>query len=499
MNYLINAKSYELILKEKNNLDNNMNNNNNLIYSTFQNSSNSNKPKIINDSNKNTIARNNKLDKDKIILNYKENNLQPNSIPNYYSKKLDCAALSIKKPKLINEKSRNYILNNQNKSINKEKIKNLFFFGEKRDFSLGKNIKTSRNNVKYTNDNNANNIFNSTETFKKDFPKSQRKTKEKKFNISNSNIIKNNLQLNINKEFNSKSNKDLFPSLNTKEEISNKFEFNNDKTNNKDIKSNNLNKDINISNNKENIKNSLSIKEKAYYILSKSKVLNLCERIIFSRSTKKISSLISKEDILKSNELIINNKIKKLEEKLNNYNKEIEVPFSPSKISSISLNFIMKEDEDDFKNAILNKYITEEDEKYYYFIYIQLLLLLLGEEIDENYLEKKGINILYKVLLKKNCINIKDYLYKLFISKQIKEEKFKMEIIDKYIELFEELPDLIKYEGEIKDIKFISFSYYILNEVNNYFKTLKNSIKVKNEIQSYIDSLKTKIKKLNKK
>ena len=253
------------------------------------------------------------------------------------------------------------------------------------------------------------------------------------------------------------------------------------------------------SHNKELIKKSLSIKEKAYYILTKSKVLNLCERIIFSRSTKKISSLISKEDILKSNELVINNKIKKLEEKIHEYNKEIEAPFSPSKISTISLNLIMKEDEDDFKNAILYENITDENEKYYYFIYIQLLLLLQGEEIDEIDLEKKGIIILYKKLIKNKCTNIKDYLYKLFISKTIKTEKINIEIIDKYNELFEELPDLIKYDGEIKNIKFISFSYYILNEANNHLKTIKNSIKVKNEIQNYIDSLKNKIKKINKK
>ena len=368
--------------------------------------------------------------------------------------------------------------------------------GEKIDIALGKNIKTSRNNAKNTNDNYINNIFNSTEKYKKDFPKSQRKSKDNKYNISNTNI-NNNLDLNSNNDFITKSNKEAFPLLNTNEKISNKLELTNNI--NKDInEKNKLNVNMN-SHNKEIIKKSLSIREKAYYILTKSKVLNLCERIIFSRSTKKISSLISKEDILKSNELVINNKIKKLEQKINEYNKEIEAPFSPSKISTISLNLIMKEDEDDFKNAILYEYITDENEKYYYFIYIQLLLLLQGEEIDEIDLEKKGINILYKKLIKNKCINIKDYLYKLFISKTIKIVKINIEIIDKYNQLFEELPDLIKYDGEIKNIKFISFSYYILNEANNHLKTIKNSIKVKNEIQNYIDSLKNKIKKLNKK
>ena len=260
----------------------------------------------------------NKQEREKNILNNKENNLQTNSKSNYFSKRLDFITLPIKKTKLIIEPDRNYSLNKQYQNVNIEKRKNKFLSGEKIDIALGKNIKTSRNNAKNTNDNYINNIFNSTEKYKKDFPKSQRKEKDNKYIISNTNI-NNNLDLNSNNDFITKSNKEAFPLLNTNEKISNKLELTNNI--NKDInEKNKLNVNMN-SHNKELIKKSLSIKEKAYYILTKSKVLNLCERIIFSRSTKKISSLISKEDILKSNELVINNKIKKLEEKINEYNK----------------------------------------------------------------------------------------------------------------------------------------------------------------------------------
>ena len=51
---------------------------------------------------------------------------------------------------------------------------------------------------------------------------------------------------------------------------------------------------------KEKIKD-LSQKEKAYFILSQSKLLQLKERIIFSRSTENIRSLISIKEMINSN------------------------------------------------------------------------------------------------------------------------------------------------------------------------------------------------------
>ena len=110
--------------------------------------------------------------------------------------------------------------------------------------------------------------------------------------------------------------------------------------------------------------NSLSIKEKACYILTKSDILNLKQKIIFSRSCSNLRSITSPKDIINS---YINNKIKELEEKIKKFSNKMESPFSPSKLSSISLNLISKEDEEDFKYLE----IKEENEKYYYFVYIK--------------------------------------------------------------------------------------------------------------------------------
>jgi hypothetical protein len=55
------------------------------------------------------------------------------------------------------------------------------------------------------------------------------------------------------------------------------------------------------------------------------------------------------------------------------------------------------------------------------------------------------------------------------------------------------MPDLIKYQGEIKNCRFISFSYFLLHEIYNYWIKFKNVEDVKIKAQSYIQSLKNKI------
>ena len=502
--------------------------NNSKFNSTCKNLTNAIKPKIINDNpklnvNKNKISFNKKSKKEKenLIKNYKESNIKKFS-SNSISKKLDLGTIPVNQTKmLIFKPNKDYSLfNSSAQSKSNEKRKNKFLFGDNKETPL-KNFNSSRNNNKINL--NDNKYLNSFELKEISNPKINRENKLNNLNLNNNSkaSIKLNKELNSNKEFINKSNKETYLSINKNENDSDKLEFNSNLFNNntnkiniKDMKSlniyNNTNKDMSNKNkliltssttnhiaHEAKIK-SLTKKEKAFYILSKSKVLNLRERIIFSKSTKNISSLISIKDILKSSELSIKNKIKEFEIKLNECKRAIESPFSPSKISSISLNLIMKEDEDEFKNIITNKIIKDENEKYYYFIYIQLLLLLLGENVNEDDIEENGINILYKNLAKKDYIYLKDYLHKLFIAKELRIEVFKGEIIDKFNEVFEELPDIIKYDGPIKNIRFISFSYFILSEAYNYFKNLKQYFQIKNEIQGYIDGLNDKLNKLNK-
>ena len=181
---------------------------------------------IVSNNKKNIFVKMNSQERDKIILNYKENNIQVNSKSNNFSKKLDLITLTIRKTKyLIEQKINCTIFNTQNQSRSDEKRKNKFLFGEK---SLGRNTKTSRNNIKNINDNI---IFNPSEKLEKDFP-TIKKEKENKFaNVINNNktfndnAMKNNIELNLSNDFVTRSNKDLFPSLYIIEKNSNQLEF----------------------------------------------------------------------------------------------------------------------------------------------------------------------------------------------------------------------------------------------------------------------------------
>ena len=513
LNRVISTKSYDLLIKDKNNSEINKNN---LINPNNKHSTYIFKSKITNDNSKlignikNTFAnKRNRQDSEKMIHNYNEDSL--NKFNNTISKKIGLVSIPIKQSKLILfEQNKNLtLLRTQGKTRSNEKRNNKFLFPENREIQLERII---ANNSK------ANKKVTSKEKKNIQICHSQKNTKEN-FNKENNNFktkIKNN-NINIINEFNvNKTHKDFFPSINNKENV-NKLISNPNKSNIKEINknnkindSNNINKDKNnklILNINENINNgninnneiqmkSLSKKEKALYILSQSNVLSLCEKIIFSRATENIRKLISIKDILKSNEIFIKNKIKELEIKLINYNKIIENPFTPTRTAIISLNLIMKDDEDDFKYFDSN--IIDENEKYYYYIYINLLYSLLGGEFKENNFENIDVNAVYDKLSKKGFNSFKDYLYQIFILHKYKKEFFNEKIIDKFNELFEEIPNLIKYEGEIKNNKFICFSYFILYEVNCYWKKYKEYTQLIFKIKNSIELLKKKISFINK-
>lgn len=272
---------------------------------------------------------------------------------------------------------------------------------------------------------------------------------------------------------------------------------NNDKSeNSKNISEilNNIN-NINKKNKELKIK-SLSIREKSYYILAKSNILNLKEKIIFSQANKKIRSLISIKDIKKIHESFIKDKIKELEEKIINYNEIIETHFTPSKTAIISLNIIKKEDENNFKNFLVNSGDLEEKEKNYYFKYIELLYILLKNSLNENNIETIDINTLYNELNKKGFKSCKDFLYEIFISQKTLNA-YDSQKMDKFSEIFDELPDFIKHQGEIKNNRFISFSYFLLHEIYIYWNKLKEFLNLKGKAQFDIECLKKKISRLS--
>ena len=252
---------------------------------------------------------------------------------------------------------------------------------------------------------------------------------------------------------------------------------------NNDIAKNNPDLKINVKN--------LTSKEKACILLTQSKILQLPERIIFSRASENVKSLIPIKDIISSNEIFLKQKMKQIQFDLINYNKKLETPFTPSKTADISLNIIKKEDEDLFKDLINNYQNLEENEQKYYKTYLCLLYILLGEDLKQIKYENINSNLLFDKLNKKGYENFKDYLYINFIKQKTKilnDDK----LMDKFDELYITLPDLIKQPGIIKNNKFIHFSYFLIKEIYEYRKNLKRIKGIKNRTKDYLDILKKK-------
>jgi hypothetical protein len=304
----------------------------------------------------------------------------------------------------------------------------------------------------------------------------------------------------INQKLNSTIGNGVLKNSSSQNEIVNqkKITFSKDKNiynrndESKATKTNSINNDTKNTIDESKLK-SLTGREKAYYVLSQSMVLELRDRIFFSRMTEKLRSLTSVKEIQKTNDSYVKNKVKELEQKVLNYNTAINTQFIPSKIAMISINLIMENDEDDFINFIKNNEHIEEKEKNYYDIYVGLLFILLRENYDENHKEENNINSLYDKLDKKGYESLKDYLYEIFISQKNGRQIYNESRIKKFNELFEKLPDLVKYQGEIKNCKFISFSYFLIHELYIYWDKIKGIHDVKNKAQAYIKYLKSQI------
>jgi hypothetical protein len=385
--------------------------------------------------------------------------------------------------KNINDDNNTYLNYTRNLTNNNMRNKNGYN-------SIKENKNKSTDELPYLNNNNSNNMnlnkSNLNKTLKDNYIN---------ININNDSINqKNNSTLDNNIKKNSNSQKEI---VNQK-----KITFSKDKNifnkldESKSTKTNNTN--ININNDTKNTFDELKLKsltsrEKAYYTLSQSMILGLRDRIFFSRMTEKLRSMTSVKEIQKANDSYIKNKIKELEQKILDYNTAINTPFTPSKIAMISINLIMENDEDDFINFIKNKEHIEQKEKNYYDIYVGLLFVLLRENYDENNKEENNITSLCDKLDKKGFENFKDYLYEIFISQKNGRQIYNESRINKFNELFEKLPDMIKYQGEIKNCKFISFSYFLIHELYIYWNKIKEFHDVKNKTQTYIKYLKSKI------
>ena len=255
------------------------------------------------------------------------------------------------------------------------------------------------------------------------------------------------------------------------------------------------NNDINkIMNNNLDLKEKfkkLTTKEKACAILSQSKILQLSERVIFSRATEKVKKLIPIKDLMMQNELFLKEKINQIKLNLIMYNKKIEAPFIPSKTADISLNIIKKEDEDAFKEVIDNSQNLNENEKKYYHTYICLLYILLGEEMEGINFENINIKILIEKLNKKGYEYMKDYLYLNFIKQhsRVNNEEKRMKIFEEFYSI---LLEQAEQSEIIKRYKFVIFSYFLIKEIYEYRNNLRKLIDIKNKTKAYFDVLKNK-------
>jgi len=329
--------------------------------------------------------------------------------------------------------------------------------------------------------------------------KSKNNSVDKNINNNQININQKKYALNLNNEFKNIDNSNNKKSNNiismTPRYIRQSNNYNNsdnpsEKEINQNLKKINKNENAQI----PEIKN-LSQKEKSYLILSYSKCLRLCERMIFARSTSKLRQSISKKDILDTNRIYLNEKLKELENKIENCNDKLKNKFNASKTAEMTLNFITSNIENEFKlNLFQNLY--DENDKIYCYNYVKLLYILL----DEDYAQIENENLikqLYQKISNKGYINIKDYLYFIYI-KHLKKYK-SIENIDKINDILATVPDLLSFKNSIKYDRFFSYTIYLLKEIVDFSNGVIDTIKLKRDCINFIDIINNKINLYNEK
>ena len=329
--------------------------------------------------------------------------------------------------------------------------------------------------------------------------KSKNNSVDKNINNNQININQKKYALNLNNEFKNIDNSNNKKTNNiismTPRYIRQSNNYNNsDNPSEKEINQNL--KKINKNGNTQipEIKN-LSQKEKSYLILSYSKCLRLCERMIFARSTSKLRQSISKKDILDTNRIYLNEKLKELENKIENCNDKLKNKFNASKTAEMTLNFITSNIENEFNlNLFLNLY--DENDKIYCYNYVKLLYILL----DEDYAQIENENLikqLYQKISNKGYTNIKDYLYFIYI-KHLKKYK-SIENIDKINDILATVPDLLSFKNSIKYDRFFSYTIYLLKEIVDFSNAVIDTIKLKRDCINFIDIINNKINLYNEK
>ena len=251
------------------------------------------------------------------------------------------------------------------------------------------------------------------------------------------------------------------------------------------------NKSLSRKSTNKKILNSLSERERSFYLLAKSPILRLSERLFFGRSTPGIRDILTVADLLNINEKYLNNKKKELEQKIQECNRKIGSTFTASKTAEILFNLILEKDEDEFNKL----FQYSENDKTYYYTYVKIIYLLFDFEYEK--IELKQLNTkLYALMLKKGFNSIKDYLYHIYIKK--KEKINIVYKIDKINEVLRAAPDLIKNKTRYKFCRFILFTSFLIGEIIKYGNDIKNSVNLNLKTKNFIDIINKKIESYRK-
>ena len=243
-------------------------------------------------------------------------------------------------------------------------------------------------------------------------------------------------------------------------------------------------------------KDKISSKEQAFYILSTSPVLRLCEQLMFARSIKNVKKEINTEYILNNHNIYLNAKANELKNEIYLCDKSIKTPFIASKIADITLNFITSIDEEEFKNYDLLESNKEEFSNYYN--YIKLLYILFDEKYDDKASGKNLKLKLFEKIKEKGFLYIKDYLYHIYIAKK-EENKIiaKIEIINN--DIFKKSPNLLDFHETLKICRFIAFTNYLIKELIMYANSVNDMVELKFRAKNLLDIVMDKIEMIRKK
>ena len=395
-------------------------------------------------------------------------------------------AKDIKIPKSNSSIHNNYLKkfisnNNYNKDVNNNYLIPSLAFrnemyenynNEEINFGYNNSNRNGNNNIFYNNSNNNCNsvIINSMNDKgqKKEISKinNDNYLNKNNFNNSNNNILRNSFK---NKQ-KTQCKRDTISNLS--------FNFNN----------NNDNIIVNGNGKIENSNIKLTNKEKAFEILSKSPVLRLCERIIFSQSTKNLKNLISIPQILKKNSLLLEEKRKELKKKMNECYNKINESFTASRTAEITFNFILSNDEEELKSLLKLKLA---EKKKIYSVYLKLLYLVFNESF-EGVEENKLICELYNRLEEKGFKSIRDCLYFIFIKKR--ERISIVYNIDNITNLMNSSPEeVFGNHCELMSSRFILFTSFLFKEIINYANGIKDAVQLKLNCENLLDIINKKL------